>query len=60
MQGDRAAAARLRRDQIEPTHIGQPALVQGWAMSGDPGVDEDGKVSRFEYQIRHPRLKTQR
>ena len=40
MHGDRAAAERLRRDQIEPSRAGQPALVQGRAVAGDPGVDE--------------------
>src|SRR5580765_1358558 len=38
---DRAAAERLCRDQLEPSRAGQPALVQGRAVAGDPGVDEE-------------------
>src|SRR5207253_6582968 len=38
---DRAAAERRRRDQLEPSRAGQPALVQGRAVAGDPGVDEE-------------------
>ena len=41
MHSDRAVAERRRRDQIEPSRAGQPALVQGRAVAGDPGVDED-------------------
>src|SRR5262247_1670641 len=41
VHGDRAAAERLRRDQLEPSRGGQPALVQGRAVTGDPGVDEE-------------------
>src|SRR5215211_5754921 len=41
VHGDRAAAKRLRRDQLEPSRAGQPALVQGRAVAGDPGVDEE-------------------
>src|SRR5438477_12442631 len=41
VHGDRAAAERLRRDQLEPSRAGQPALVQGRAVTGDPGVDEE-------------------
>src|SRR5882724_9411524 len=41
VHGDRAAAERLRRDQLEPSRAGQPALVQGRAVAGDPGVDEE-------------------
>src|SRR5438046_8041099 len=40
VHGDGAAAERLRRDQLEPSRAGQPALVQGRAVAGDPGVDE--------------------
>src|SRR5436853_3499122 len=40
VHGDRAAAERLRRNQLEPSRAGQPALVQGRAVAGDPGVDE--------------------
>src|SRR5206468_10380131 len=40
VHGDRAVAERLRRDQLEPSGAGQPALVQGRAVAGDPGVDE--------------------
>ena len=40
VHGDRAAAERLRRDQLEPSRAGQPALVQGRAVAGNPGVDE--------------------
>ena len=40
VHGDRAAAERLGRDQLEPPRAGQPALVQGRAVAGDPGVDE--------------------
>src|SRR3954469_6745503 len=38
---DRAAAERLRRDQLEPSRAGQPALVQGRAVADDPGMDEE-------------------
>jgi hypothetical protein len=38
---DRAAAERLRRDQLEPSRAGEPALVQGRAMGGDSRVDEE-------------------
>src|SRR5687767_1037604 len=41
VHGDRAATERLRRDQLEPSRAGQPALVQGRAVAGDPGVDEE-------------------
>src|SRR5438046_8321427 len=41
VHGDDAAAERLRRDQLEPSRAGQPALVQGRAVAGDPGVDEE-------------------
>jgi hypothetical protein len=41
VHGDRAAAERLRRDQLEPSRAGQPALVQGWAVAGDPGVNKE-------------------
>src|SRR4029453_7260558 len=41
VHGDRAAAERLRRDQLEPSRAGQPALVQGRAVAGDPGGDEE-------------------
>jgi hypothetical protein len=37
---DRAAAERFRREQLEPSPAGQPALVQGRAVAGDSGVDE--------------------
>jgi hypothetical protein len=47
VQGDRAAAERLRRDQLEPSRAGQPALVQGRAVAGDPGVNEDIMNSRI-------------
>src|SRR5688572_17167269 len=40
VHGDRTAAERLRRDQLEPPRAGQPALVQGRAVAGDPGMDE--------------------
>ena len=40
VHGDRAVAERLRRDQLEPSRAGQPALVQGRAVAGDPGMDE--------------------
>ena len=41
VHGDRAAAERLRRDQLEPSRAGQPALVQGRAVAGDPGMYEE-------------------
>ena len=41
VHGDRDVAERLRRDQLEPSRAGQPALVQGRAVAGDPGVDEE-------------------
>ena len=41
VHGDRAAAERLRRHQLEPARAGQPAMVQGRAMAGDPRVDEE-------------------
>src|SRR3982751_3927352 len=41
VHGDRAAAERLRRDQLEPSRAGQSALVQGRAVAGDPGMDEE-------------------
>src|SRR4051812_30841521 len=41
MHGDGAAAERRSRDQLEPSRAGQPALVEGWAVAGDPGVDEE-------------------
>src|SRR5437763_4097910 len=41
VHGDRAVAERLRRHQLEPSRAGQPTLVQGRAVSGDPGVDEE-------------------
>src|ERR1700741_584899 len=40
VHGDRAVAEWLRRDQLEPSRAGQPALVQGRAVTGDPGVNE--------------------
>jgi hypothetical protein len=40
VHGDRAVAERLRRDQLEPSRAGQPALVQGRAVAGDPGMNE--------------------
>lgn len=40
MHGDRTAAERLRRNQLEPLRAGQPALVRGRSVSGDPAVDE--------------------
>src|SRR4051812_31233889 len=39
--GDRAVAERLRRNKFEPSRAGQPALVQGRAVAGDPRVDEE-------------------
>src|SRR5262249_38736065 len=41
VHSDGAAAERLRRDQLEPSRAGQPALVQDRAVAGDPGVDEE-------------------
>ena len=41
VHGDCAVAERRRRDQLEPSRAGQPALVQGRAVAGDPGVDEE-------------------
>src|SRR3546814_9078002 len=41
VHGDRAAAERRRRDQLEPSRAREPALVQGRAVAGDPGVDEE-------------------
>ena len=41
VHGDRATAERLRRHQLEPARAGQPALVQGWAMTGNPRVDQE-------------------
>src|SRR5262249_30616276 len=41
VHSDRAVAARRRRDQLEPSRAGQPALVQGRAVTDDPGVDEE-------------------
>src|SRR4051812_20306018 len=41
VDGDRAVAERLRRDQLEPSRAGQPAVVQGRAVAGDPRVDEE-------------------
>src|SRR6185295_5024302 len=41
VHGDRAAAERLRRDQLEASRAGQPALVESRAVAGDPGVDEE-------------------
>ena len=41
VHGDRAAAKRLRRDQLKPSRVGQPALVQGRAVAGDSRVDEE-------------------
>src|SRR3954466_400560 len=40
VQGHRAVAERVRREQLEPARAGQPALVQRRAVAGDPGVDE--------------------
>src|SRR5690242_19717197 len=40
VHGYRAVAKRLRRDQLEPSCVGEPALVQGRAVAGNPGVDE--------------------
>ena len=37
VHGCRTAAERLRRDQLESSRAGQPALVQGRAVAGDPG-----------------------
>src|SRR5688500_5146761 len=42
VHGDRAVAERIRRDELEPSRAGQPTLVQGRAVAGDPGVDEEG------------------
>src|SRR3954447_16139054 len=41
VHSDRAVAERRRRDQFKPSRAGQPALVQGRAVTGDPGVDEE-------------------
>ncbi len=41
MHGHHATAERLRRDQLEPSRAGQSALVQGRAVAGDPGVNEE-------------------
>src|SRR6185503_8404048 len=41
VHGDCTVAERLRRDQLEPSRAGQSALVQGRAVAGDPGVDEE-------------------
>src|SRR3546814_7012181 len=41
VHGDRAAAERRRRDQLEPSRAREPALVQGRAVAGDPGVYEE-------------------
>jgi hypothetical protein len=41
VHGDRAVAERLRRDQLKPSRTRQLALVQGRAVSGDPGMDEE-------------------
>ena len=40
MHCHRAVAERLRRNQLKPSRAGQPALVQGRAVAGDPGVNE--------------------
>src|SRR5699024_2536997 len=41
VHGDSAIAERLRRDQIEASGAGQPALVQGGAMTADHRMDEE-------------------
>ncbi len=41
VHGDRAAAKRRRRDQLQPSRTEQPALVQGRAVASDPRVDEN-------------------
>src|SRR4051794_29170309 len=40
VHGDRAAAERVRRDQLETSRAGQAALIQSRAVAGNPGVDE--------------------
>ena len=40
VHGDRAVSERLRRDQLEPSRAGQPALVERRTVTGDPGVQE--------------------
>src|SRR5687768_12696244 len=41
VHGDRAAAERLRRAELEPSRAFEPTLVQGRAVADDPGVDEE-------------------
>src|SRR6187401_784720 len=41
VHGEGAVAERLRRDQLKPSRTGQPVLVQGRAVAGDPRVDEE-------------------
>src|SRR4051794_4983287 len=41
VHGDRAVAERLRRNKLELSCAGQPALVQSRAVASDPGVDEE-------------------
>src|SRR5262245_25425042 len=41
VHSDGAVAERRRRDQLESSRAGQPALVQGRAVTDDPGVDEE-------------------
>src|SRR3954463_9400059 len=41
MYGDGAAAERRGRNRLEPSRAGQPALVEGWAVAGYPGGDEE-------------------
>ncbi len=36
VHGDRTAAKRLRRDELEPPRAWQPALVQGRTVARDP------------------------
>src|SRR5690606_4500614 len=38
---NRAVAERLRRDKFEPSRAGQPAVVQGRAVTSDPWMDEE-------------------
>ncbi len=41
MHRDCAAAERLCGDKIESSRAGQPTLVQGRTVAGDPGMDEE-------------------
>ncbi len=41
MHRDCAAAQRLCGDKIESSRAGQPTLVQGRTVAGDPGMDEE-------------------